>query len=701
MTMDKIRYTFAIVFIMCAQNYFAAVSDTLFISAESFTTGKVHIAKPGWGTQDEIFWRFSPGDDHLWADPQFDDSTWETVGPWLDVLKPESNKWDGIGWFRKVIRIDSALRGKIVGANIHQDGASEVFLNGKKIFSFGKVAKNKSEEEFYDPANSPYVFSFDTNTVYTFAVRYSNHSNLEWEYFYNKFFGHLGFSISLFEFNKIIEAEMMLLHERTSFDWGINGFALAFSLIFFLLYLFYSKRKQNLYFAFFVFGIALFSTSTGLQLIGNPDLELMVIYRFVQFIAFSLIFTFFLLFIYDTVYKRIIKLFWLFFAAFIVINAFTFFGSLGIFDNMTPFAVVISILTIETLRVFIIGIIRKVENIWILTVGAILFLILVLLNFFVMPNVPESELNSIALPTMILTITVLPILMAIYLAKSYSKTQSDLEEKIITVQELSDKQIEQERKNAELKLQAELERAENEKKTRELEQARKLQLSMLPREIPMLPNLDIAVYMKTATEVGGDYYDFNLSGNNTLTAVLGDATGHGLNAGMLVSVTKGLFQNLGNEPNLQEIISKLNTSLISMNLQPMYMSLCLVRIQNNQAQFVGAGMPPLFIYSRQKKTAEEIESSGPPLGGFPNFNYKTDLRILSSGDVIVFMSDGFAERMNENKEIFGWDKGNKLLTQFASHSPNEIIQQFINVNDDWGGSNDQTDDITIVVLKAK
>ena len=50
--------------------------------------------------------------------------------------------------------------------------------------------------------------------------------------------------------------------------------------------------------------------------------------------------------------------------------------------------------------------------------------------------------------------------------------------------------------------------------------------------------------MKTATEVGGDYYDFHISDNNILTGVLGDATGHGLNAGMMVSVTKGLFQNL-------------------------------------------------------------------------------------------------------------------------------------------------------------
>ncbi|MDX1700661.1 MAG: two-component regulator propeller domain-containing protein, partial [Melioribacteraceae bacterium] len=91
--------------------------------------------------------------------------------------------------------------------------------------------------------------------------------------------------------------------------------------------------------------------------------------------------------------------------------------------------------------------------------------------------------------------------------------------------------------------QASVIQAENERKTKELEEARKLQLSMLPKEIPQLPNLDIAVYMKTATEVGGDYYDFHLHSDGTLTVVLGDATGHGMQSGMMVSIMKSLFMS--------------------------------------------------------------------------------------------------------------------------------------------------------------
>lgn len=90
--------------------------------------------------------------------------------------------------------------------------------------------------------------------------------------------------------------------------------------------------------------------------------------------------------------------------------------------------------------------------------------------------------------------------------------------------------------------------AENDRKTEELEEARQLQLSMLPKELPALQNLDIAVYMKTATEVGGDYYDFNVSIDGTLTVVLGDATGHGMKAGTMVTTTKSLFNVLAPIP---------------------------------------------------------------------------------------------------------------------------------------------------------
>ena len=95
---------------------------------------------------------------------------------------------------------------------------------------------------------------------------------------------------------------------------------------------------------------------------------------------------------------------------------------------------------------------------------------------------------------------------------------------------------------------------ENERKTKELEEAKQLQLSMLPKSLPNLPHLDIAVYMKTATEVGGDYYDFHVHPDGTLTVILGDATGHGMMSGMMVSIMKSLFMSDQNQQRIETLL---------------------------------------------------------------------------------------------------------------------------------------------------
>jgi serine phosphatase RsbU (regulator of sigma subunit) len=674
-----------------AQSLLANAGDTLFVSADILATGRLNLGE-------NITWKYHPGDDTTWAFPDFDDDDWDTVSSWMWMSDFDIKKWTGIGWFRKIIKIDSALMNSSVGIFVHHEGASEIFLNGKRIFKFGKVNENSAVEEICDPGYAPYVINLDSNMVYTLAVRYSNHQAFEMGHIYEKFFNHIGFSIELFNFNANVESELESYYNKIALGWGLNGFTLAFSIIFFLLYLFYSKRKINLYFALFVFGISLFGITVNLQLMGPAALELIAFYRFLQFGGVSLTFIFFLLFIYRIVYQRVIKLFRVFLLAFIFINLFSFFGSEGIFSYMMPLGIVIGIMSIESVRVIIVGIIRKVEYIWIVAAGVFIFMFLTV-QTMMLPALPVNNIISDML--FVLHIVSLPVSMAIYLAKSYAKVNNDIEKQIITVKELSAKQIEQERQNAELQLNAELERKVNERKTEELEQARQLQLSMLPKEIPCLPNLDIAVYMKTATEVGGDYYDFYKSEDNKLNIVIGDATGHGINAGMMVSITKGLFQNLAPSTNLEEVFNRFNYSLQSMKLQPMYMTLRILRIKKSHLEVIGAGMYPFLIFEKATGVVREVESIGPPLGAFPNFNYTNNEFELSTGDVIVLMTDGFTERLNERKEMLGDEKAKAILSEVAGASTNEIIERFVKECDDWGGDRPQDDDVTFVVIKIK
>ena len=147
--------------------------------------------------------------------------------------------------------------------------------------------------------------------------------------------------------------------------------------------------------------------------------------------------------------------------------------------------------------------------------------------------------------------------------------------------------------------------------------------------------------------------------------------------------------------------SQFNESIHSLNIQPMYMSLHLLRIKGHHMQVIGAGMPPVLYYQSSTRNVVEVESSGPPLGGFMNFKYEKCDYKLTPGDVIVVMTDGFAERRNNAKEIYGWDKGREILSRIKDQTSDRIIAQFVDVNDDWGEGNPQDDDITFVVIKVK
>src|SRR5262245_66505871 len=96
--------------------------------------------------------------------------------------------------------------------------------------------------------------------------------------------------------------------------------------------------------------------------------------------------------------------------------------------------------------------------------------------------------------------------------------------------------------------------AENQQRAKEMEEARQLQLSMLPQGVPYLPHAEIAACMKPATGVGGDYYDWRLGADGTLTVAIGDATGQGLKAGTMVTVTTRLFNHLDEHAELVDSI---------------------------------------------------------------------------------------------------------------------------------------------------
>ena len=255
--------------------------------------------------------------------------------------------------------------------------------------------------------------------------------------------------------------------------------------------------------------------------------------------------------------------------------------------------------------------------------------------------------------------------------------------------------------NAALQKQNEVIHLENERKTKELEDARQLQLSMLPKELPKLSHLDIAVYMKTATEVGGDYYDFHIKPDGTLTVLVGDATGHGMMSGMMVSIMKSFFIADRNTLELKNFFESSNKSIKEMQLGRLMMACMGVQITSQKIIATNAGMPSLIYFRNKSQKAGEFVINHMPLGAIKGSKYSLKEINYEKGDTLLIMSDGFAELKNQNNEQYGYSRIKEEFTSVAQKNSNEIVEHLKNSASQWINETDPDDDVTFVVIKIK
>ena len=241
--------------------------------------------------------------------------------------------------------------------------------------------------------------------------------------------------------------------------------------------------------------------------------------------------------------------------------------------------------------------------------------------------------------------------------------------------------------------------AENERKTEELEEARELQLSMLPRDLPNIKNLEIAVYMKTATEVGGDYYDFSLKADGSVNIAIGDATGHGMKAGLLVSMMKTLFLANSAVDDIKDYFESANKALKKANLKRMMMSFAMININGNKGELINAGMPPVYYLNANEKKLEEINIHSLPLGGMKNDKYTKINFEFGKGDVVLMLSDGYPEIQNENGEQLGYEKIKIICKDHFGCNPKELIKSLNEYGNEWLRDNDPEDDITFIAIQ--
>jgi len=243
--------------------------------------------------------------------------------------------------------------------------------------------------------------------------------------------------------------------------------------------------------------------------------------------------------------------------------------------------------------------------------------------------------------------------------------------------------------------------AENERQTKELDDARRLQLSLLPKEVPNLPLYDIAVFMKTATEVGGDYYDFHVEADGTLDIAFGDATGHGMQAGTIVTLMKGLFVSDASRFDIPTFFNHCSKAIKDIRLGRLFMAFTLVRLRGNSLYLSSAGMPPVFIFRKRDGSIEEVLLKGMPLGAMKNFPYLLHEASLERGDTLLLMTDGLPEQKNAAEEMFDYERVQKAFAEVATRTPDEIIDHLAKAGEAWMGGAVQDDDVTLMVVRMK
>lgn len=278
------------------------------------------------------------------------------------------------------------------------------------------------------------------------------------------------------------------------------------------------------------------------------------------------------------------------------------------------------------------------------------------------------------------------------LARSFNRMAEDLSRQ-------QQRLVEQERARKEQELQQRLMSVEYERKSVELEEARRFQLSMLPKEVPQHAGYDVAVYTRTATEVGGDYYDFHLAGD-VLSVTIGDATGHGAKAGTMVTVIKTLFSAYSGTASPSAFLGDAAEKIKRMDLGRMAMALSLGRFDRRMLTLSSAGMPPVLVHRVATSRVEELALSATPLGTLGTA-YQELTTQLESGDTALFLTDGFPELMNDEGQQVGYAAALDAFAEAAREATAAgVIESLASFAARWHGDAPPNDDVTFVIVRV-
>jgi len=232
-----------------------------------------------------------------------------------------------------------------------------------------------------------------------------------------------------------------------------------------------------------------------------------------------------------------------------------------------------------------------------------------------------------------------------------------------------------------------------------------IQRNILPKAMPQIPGLSIYGKTRPASEVGGDSFDIISAAKNNTLIYIGDVTGHGVPAGLIMVMVNMLIRTLSEiYASGYDILVNTNRLLKQRIEQRRFMTSVLLRWQQTDQKmfFTGCGHEHILIFRHGQSVAEVKQTGGIALGMVPDISkiiHEEEI-LFESGDTIILYSDGIVEAKNMQGEMYGLDRLNAVVSQHAGASQPEEL--FTLISQDFAvfvGEQIQNDDITLIVIR--
>jgi serine phosphatase RsbU (regulator of sigma subunit) len=247
----------------------------------------------------------------------------------------------------------------------------------------------------------------------------------------------------------------------------------------------------------------------------------------------------------------------------------------------------------------------------------------------------------------------------------------------------------------------EQEMRERERIEQELRVARRIQQASLPEEVPELEGWQISPFYRPAREVGGDFYDFHLLSEGRLGVVVGDATGKGVPAALVMSTTCGMLQLAAralDSSSPGEVLVQVNETLLSRIPPNMFVTCFYAVLDPKSGHLVYANAGHDLPYLQHGGEAKELRARGMPLGLMPASSYEEKEIVLDASESILFYSDGLVEAHDPDGHMFSFPRLRALIAEHAGKRSLEeaLLEELYSfVGEDW----EQEDDITLLALR--